>query len=275
MAGCSARVADSAAARSAAARVLADWTAQHPATGVGRPAFLPTGDLLVQQGDWTAGNDPGGHKRAFLAGRFELSSAQTPPPPVAVISWPDGTSATATLLPPAAAIAQAVGRAADSSISAVPVAAITASTLVVDTTRGSATVPAWDLTLADTPVHALVVAARAAAATNPLATGPGPSLTGIARVERVRATADGRTLTASFIGAPRPASEICGEDYTADTVANDTAVVLIVYRHPNSADGACSSVGALRTASAHLPTPLAGRPVIDLYSAQPVPLSSG
>jgi hypothetical protein len=100
-------------------------------------------------------------------------------------------------------------------------------------------------------------------------------LTGIARVERVRATANGRTLTASFIGAPRPASEICGEDYTADTVANDTAVVLIVYRHPKSADGACSSVGALRTASAHLPTPLAGRPVIDLYNAQPVPLSSG
>lgn len=270
-------VVDGAAVQAAAHRVLADWAASHPVTRGAGPAFLPTGDLLVQRGDWTAGRDPDGYKLAFVSGRFDLPPEPPPPPAVTVITWPDGASTRATSLPPVKAIGQAVGPGADRSLPAIPVTSIAASTLVIPTTRGPATVPAWDLALGGTPVHVFVVSARAAARPITSAAEPGSSLTGIVRIDRITASEDGRTLTASFVGAPEPASQACGEDYTADTIADHAAVVMIVYRHPSteSANVACTAVGGTRTAIAQLSEPLDGRPVLDLYTGQPVALTVG
>lgn len=276
--GCSASVAgagiDRGAARSAAHRVLADWTASHPGTGASGPIFLPTGSLIVQHGDWiVAGKD----KQALLAGQFDLPAAPPPPPAATVITWPDGTSVNATSLPPVEAISQAFGPGADPTVPRVPVTSIAASTVVIPTTRGPATVPAWDLTLGGGPAHLLVVSARAAARSALPTAEPGSSLTGIERIGQISASSDGRTLTASFVGAPQPASQVCGEDYTAETIADGAAVVMIVFRHPHTASPGvtCTAVGAPRTASAQLSEPLNGRPVLDLYTGRPISLASG
>ena len=65
----------------------------------------------------------------------------------------------------------------------------------------------------------------------------------------------------------------CGEDYTAEAVESDLAVVVIVARHPHAAlFEACSAVGARRTATATLAAPLGDRAVLDLQTGTPVPV---
>jgi len=56
----------------------------------------------------------------------------------------------------------------------------------------------------------------------------------------------------------------CGEDYTAEAIESELAVVVIVTRHPHLTIGACSAVGARRTATAMLAAPLGDRVVLDL-----------
>ena len=62
----------------------------------------------------------------------------------------------------------------------------------------------------------------------------------------------------------------CGDDYTAEAVESDLAVVVIVTRHPHATIGACSAVGARRTATATLAAPLGDRVVLDLQTGAPV-----
>ena len=66
----------------------------------------------------------------------------------------------------------------------------------------------------------------------------------------------------------------CGEDYTAEAVESDLAVVVVVARHPHAAPfgAACSAVGARRTATATLAAPLGDRAVLDLQTGTPVPV---
>jgi len=80
----------------------------------------------------------------------------------------------------------------------------------------------------------------------------------------------GTELTVAFVGAPDPGDKPCGEDYTAEAVESDLAVVVIVTRHPNATIGGCSLVGALRTATATLAVPLGDRVVLDLQQGTPV-----
>ena len=66
----------------------------------------------------------------------------------------------------------------------------------------------------------------------------------------------------------------CGEDYTAEAVESELAVVVIVTRHPHTPPfgEACSAVGARRTATATLAAPLHDRVVLDLQQGTPVPV---
>lgn len=63
------------------------------------------------------------------------------------------------------------------------------------------------------------------------------------------------------------------QDYTAEAVESDLAVVVIVTRHPRVGLGeACTAVGARRTATATLVAPLGDRVVLDLQQGAPVSL---
>jgi hypothetical protein len=92
------------------------------------------------------------------------------------------------------------------------------------------------------------------------------------RIDSATGTIGGLGLTASFTGAPDGADKPCGEDYTAEAVESDLAVVIIVTRHSNPSLGACSLVGAVRTATAALVRPLGDRTVLDVMEGRPVPV---
>ena len=71
----------------------------------------------------------------------------------------------------------------------------------------------------------------------------------------------------------RAAGQPCGADYTTEAVESSLAVVVIVTAHPNGAAGACDAVGAHRTASVTLASPLGERTLLE--AAWDVPLPSG
>ena len=92
-------------------------------------------------------------------------------------------------------------------------------------------------------------------------------------IDSASGTVGGNRLTVAFVGAPDPGNMPCGEDYTAEAVESDLAVVVIVTRHPHAAlFEACSAVGARRTATATLAAPLGDRAVLDLQQGTPVPV---
>lgn len=92
-------------------------------------------------------------------------------------------------------------------------------------------------------------------------------------IDSASVTADGRQLTVAFVGAPLPGDQPCGEDHTADAVESDVAVVVIVTLHPHVTIGACTSVGALRTATLKLAAPLGERTVLEVQQGCPAPVT--
>ena len=91
-------------------------------------------------------------------------------------------------------------------------------------------------------------------------------------IESASGTAAGRVLTVAFVGAPLPGDQACGEDYTAEAVESDLALVVIVTRHPHAVVGACTAVGARRTATVELAAPLGERAVLEVQQGLPVPV---
>jgi hypothetical protein len=89
------------------------------------------------------------------------------------------------------------------------------------------------------------------------------------------ATVQGTTLTAQFVGAPRPATGPCGVDYTAETVESANAVVVIILEHRFSDHEACTAIGGQRTATAQLAAPLGERAVLEVRQGTPVPVTVG
>lgn len=144
--------------------------------------------------------------------------------------------------------------------------------IVVHTTTGNATVPAWSFAVRGSRVRATVVAIDTADIVPAL-----PQLSGLSGPfvsfdsAHVRAP---RTLTVSFVGVPGAGRVICGADYAATAVESRHAVAVLiqVFPHRGSADESCSAVGQLRTATVQLTAPLAGRAVLDVVHGQAGPL---
>ena len=253
---------------------LARWAAAVAAAG-GQQDFVPTEGMTGQVGDWEV--DVGdNNKPALMAGLVE-SATQLPDdlPPKAEIRWNDGTTKTV----PTISAAQALRDLRDEPESPCPechplrVNGARLSTATVQTSRGPATAPAWEFSLAGTHVKLTRIA---------IAAGDGPAVqlppwdannpsAGV-RIDSATRTADGRQLTAWFTGAPDGAEKPCGEDYTAEAVESDLAVVIIVTAHSNPSPGGCTLVGAVRTATAALARPLGDRTVLDVIEGRPVPV---
>lgn len=142
----------------------------------------------------------------------------------------------------------------------------------VRTTTGNATVPVWSFAVRGSRVRVTVIAIDTAAivpALPQVSAPPGPSVP----VQSAHAT-EPRTLTLTFMGAVGTGRVACGADYTATAVESRHAVAVIIRQRPHrgSVGGFCAAIGQLRTATAQLTAPLAGRAVLDAVHGQAVPL---
>jgi len=262
---------DPAAAHQRAQTVLSAWAEAVAAAG-GRASVTPVGELTGQTGDWeeAVGDN---NKRALMAGMVAADSPLSEEaPPDGQVAWQDGTTTKVPLLSALKAIV-AIESTTSAPCSDCAMLLVTEARLTsgpIQTTRGPATAPVWEFTVRGTAVKLTRVAIA-----NPVVVAPGQadSQLGLA-IDSASGSVSGNELTVAFVGAPDPGNMPCGEDYTAEAVESDLAVVVIVTRHPHVAlfGQGCSAVGARRTATATMAAPLGDRAVLDLQQGTPVPV---
>jgi hypothetical protein len=261
---------DQAAAHERAQAVLSAWADAVNAAGAHASISL-VGDLTGQVGDWeeAVGDN---NKRALMAAMVASDrplSAKAPPDGEVV--WQDGSTTKVPLMSAKQAIEAIESTIAEPCADCAMLVATNArlTSGPIQTSRGPATAPIWEFTLQGTAVKVTRVAIA-----NPVVVAPprevDPQL-GLA-IDSATGSATGTLLTVAFVGAPEPGDKPCGEDYTAEAVESDLAVVVIVTRHPHPTIGACSAIGAPRTATATLAAPLGDRVVLDLQQGTPVPV---
>ncbi len=263
---------DSAALHRQAQAALARW-ANAVAVAGGPSPVVVVGELTGQVGDWeeAVGDN---NKPALMAGLVEATaSLPADVPPDGEVRWPDGTTAAVSMIsaPQAVAAIQAGPSAPCGDCASLRITAARLTTGPIDTSRGPAIAPVWEFTVASTAVRVTRVAIA-----DPIAVVPPPwdsnsPPVGLA-IDSASGTVGGRELTVAFVGAPLPGDEACGEDYTGEAVESDLAVVVIVTPHPHASFGACSAVGARRTASVELAAPLGERAVLEVQRGLPVPV---
>ncbi len=281
VAGCQPGTDPAAAARmhDQAKAVLARWADAVAAAG-GKAGVVPVGDLTGQIGDWEPAIGDN-NKRALMAGLVltdsELSSAT---PSDGQVVFADGTSVTVPVLSAQDALVD-IGRSVVREGGADPcgdcsplmVASAKLGSGPVGTTRGDVSGPVWTFTIRGTGVEVTRVAIGRAVTVPPMSEAGGSAI-GM-RIDAATGSVSGTALTVSFTGAPLAGDQPCGEDYSAEAVESDLAVTVIVTRHPFAGPmlGGCTSVGALRTATAALAAPLGDRTVLDLQGGQPVTMT--
>jgi hypothetical protein len=250
--------------------VLSAWADAVAAAGA-HASVTPVGDLTGQVGDWeeAVGDN---NKRALMAGMVASDRPLSEEvPPDGEVVWQDGTTTKVPLMSAQQAIV-AIESTTEAPCSDCTMLLATDARLTsgpIQTSRGPATAPIWEFTLQGTAVKVTRVAIA-----NPVAvasSGEGDPQLGLA-IDSASGSVSGTELTVAFVGAPDPGDKPCGEDYTAEAVESDLAVVVIVTRHPHVTIGACSAVGARRTATATTAAPLGDRVVLDLQQGIPVPV---
>jgi hypothetical protein len=258
-------------ARERAHHVLERWADAAAAAGPGSPV-TPVGELTGQIGDWEVALGDN-NKVALMAGMVAAAGGlPRERPPDGLVTWPDGTTASVPLLSQQEAIA-AIGLHREGCTDCTRLLA-TAARLTsgpIETTRGPATAPIWEFAIAGTAVKVTRVALANVVTVDPWFDG-NPGI-GVA-IDSAEGSASGSALTVAFVGGPDAGDQACGEDYSAEAVESDLAVVVIVTRHPHFPPfgGGCLAVGARRTATAALSRPLGERAVLDLQQGIPVPI---
>jgi hypothetical protein len=151
----------------------------------------------------------------------------------------------------------------------VTLTAVRLTTLVVETTRGEATVPAWQFSFAETRVRMLVAAAQAARV-EPAPPGTGAGLP----VLDASIAPDGRALTVRFVGARASSRIPCGADYFGYPVESAKAVGVVITARGHSQRMTCTAEGYGREVTVRLAGPLAGRSVLELQGGTAVPITT-
>src|SRR5262249_2928174 len=154
---------------------------------------------------------------------------------------------------------------------------MTPTTTEISTSRGPATAPAWRFALEGTSAALVRVAVG-----EPVGVWPAPPPwdavnppAGHSIESGIVSTGD-RRLVAGFTGAKNGADPPWGQDYTAEAVESDLAVVVIItvttygQRHPGQGDGFCNLMGYFRTAEVELAAPLGDRAVLEVREGLPV-----
>jgi len=262
---------DPAAAHQRAQAVLSAWA--DAVAAAGDASVTPVGELTGQIGDWeeAVGDN---NKRALMAGMVASASPLSDEaPPDGEVTWQDGTTTKVPLLSAQQAIV-AIENTTEAPCPDCTMLLVTDARLTsgpIQTSRGPATAPIWEFTVQGTAVKVTRVAiANPVVAVSP---GDGDPQLGLA-IDSASGSVGGTELNVEFVGAPGPADKPCGEDYTAEAVESDLAVVVIVTRHPHAGFfvGGCTAAGARRTATATLTAPLGDRVVLDLQQGTPVPI---
>ena len=265
---------DSAKLHEQAQAALARWTAAVNSAG-GPSAFVQVGDRTLQLGDWeeAVGDN---NKQAMLAGLVHSTIPLSGhAPPDGQVHWPDGSLSTVRLISAQQALTDITTDAGGSSCAACEPLQIVKADLTsgpISTSRGVAQAPIWEFSLQGTAVRLARSAVAASITVTPPAWDPNNPPAGLA-INSAAGSASGQTLTVSFVGAPAPGDQSCGADYSAEAVESADAVVVIVIEHPNLGFGACSAVGAIRTATVELAAPLGTRAVLDVQQGLPVAVS--
>lgn len=259
-------------ARDALARYDAAFASATP-----QQSFAPAGELTGQLGDWEPGNYQ--DKDALATGRLRAATPlPAAPQPSGSVVWDSGATLTVPLLSADEALRLVNAGAADCGGCPTPapleVTGARLSTVRLQTTRGPATVPAWEFTLRGTAVRVtrVAVAGSATVTVSPPPWDASNAPAGLA-IDSAKTFAGGRQLVAVFTGAPDPGSRPCGVDYTAEAVESPRAVVVIIIEHPHEPGQSCPAVGAPRTAVAELAAPLGERAVLDVLQGLPVPVT--
>lgn len=269
LAACSGGVGDDAKARTQAQTALDNWTAAIGTASA--PPVVPVGELTGQIGDWelAVGDN---NKRALMAGRI-VTTAELPGAARTdgVVTWPDGSTTTVPVMSAQDAIV-AIERTASTTCADCTDLIATQATLVsaqAQTTRGPATVPTWQFTIEGTAVMVTRIALADQVSVPQLDWDPSFSSIGL-HIDAASGSVGGTDVVVSFIGAPDPGGRPCGEDYSTAVVEADLAFVVIVTRHGGFTLGGCTAVGAKRTATASLASPLGARALLNVDDGQPV-----
>lgn len=242
--------------RSAAARV---WR-----TGL---VLLDASDLTPIPSD--AGFSSQREKDAFWSGHFRLAGTLPAGPLPGLVRWADGTTLRLPLLTAEAAFTNLAAQRPCGGPFACGQLTVTGAqpgVVTVRTSRGLASVPAWRFTVAGLGWRVGEVAvARGALVVLP-GSGPVPAagrntpgVTGLTAV-----SADGRTLTLSFIGSA------CDAAWGAYRYESNTTVVAGSWEKPSAGNTPCPLVGMFRTARMTLARPLGTRVVLDVASGLPL-----
>ena len=228
-------------------------------------------------GEWESGEIGENGKIALYAGAVQAVPALSDAaPPSAEVRWADGLTRTMPVLSPADSLAalQANGNKQCGTCQPLVVTGAKLSTVEVPTSRGQATVPAWEFTLQGTSVQITQVAVSPSAAPEivPLA-GPGRGL------ESASGARDSLVLTVSFVGSPGTGDQMCGADYDGAAIESPYAVVVFVHEHPNTAtmppNTGCAAMGARRSVTVQLAAPLGDRAVLDPSQGVPITVTFG
>jgi hypothetical protein len=244
------------------------------ASSGGASAFQPAGDLTAQVGNWEA-SIGGNNKPALYAGLLEPAAPLPSETPAdGQIQWSDATSTTVPLLSAAAALelVRTTAQATCTECTPLRVIGATLTSGTIATSRGPASVPMWSFVLDGTAVRVTRVAVAQTVTVVPPPWDPDNRPIGLS-IMSADLAADGLSLTVTFVGSPYPASQGCGEDYTGEAVESDLAIVAVVDVQKNPIPGSCSGVGASRTTTLTLATPLGRRAVLEVQQGLPVPVT--
>jgi hypothetical protein len=252
--------------------VLARWADAVAAAG-GPSGVVVVGEPTGQVGDWE--ETVGQNKAALMAGMLEQDgSLPADAPPDGEVRWPDGTTTRVPVISAVDALG-AIRTGAEAPCGDCTPIHVTGARLAtgpIATSRGPATGPLWEFTLAGSAVRVTRVAIGHPITVEPLAWDPASPPIGLA-IDSASVGGDGGSLTVTFVGAPGPGDRPCGADYTAEAFESDLAVAVIVVGHSGPTIGGCAAVGAMRTTSVDLHDPLGERTVLDGVRGQPVTVS--
>jgi len=240
----------------------------------GRQGFVPVGDLTGQLGDWEPAN--GENKAGLASGRVVAATAlPAAPQPTGTVAWDNGVSQTVPLISAEEALRQLIAAGAGDCGGCAPLEVTGAklTTTQIQTTRGRATVPAWEYALKATAVRVTRVAVGSSAIVKvtPPSWDPYNAPGGLA-IESATTTVGSRQLTVAFTGSPNPGNRPCGADYSTEAVESANAVVVIVIAHRYLPGETCNAIGARRTATVDLAQPLGERAVLEVQQGMPVTL---
>ena len=268
LAACGGSIGD-AKLRLQAGEALARWA--DAVAAAGGAAVVPVGDLTRQVGNWeeVVGDN---NKRALFAGLVEVAGNIPPGSPGdGEVVWQDGTTSIVPLFSAEQAVLEirAVASAPCPDCDPLRIVDARLTTGEVETSRGPATAPVWEFTVDGTAVKLTHVAVGNRVVVVPPPWNENDPPVGI-WLDLARGAVGSSELTVEFTGSPLPGDQSCGEDYSAQAVESELAVVVIVHRHPALTLGGCTGVGARRTAVAHLAAPLGDRTVLQVYDGTPV-----